>query len=70
MVVMAVDHSHDVNALKRLVDGSWQLWCRCGTICTERTVAKVTVAHAEHIMGEHIKDIYGEDAPPRQVDLT
>lgn len=63
MVAMTVDHSHDVNSLKRLVDGSWQLWCRCGSVFTENTVAAITADHAEHIMKAHHAEVYGEDKP-------
>ncbi len=61
MQVMTVDHIHDCMSLKRVLDGSWQLWCGCGTICTGTTVSKVTRAHQDHIIRTHLAEVYGED---------
>lgn len=62
MVTMVVDHRHDVMSLKRLVDGSWQLWCGCRHIFTDVTLASVTASHSEHVINEHHKEVYGEEA--------
>lgn len=60
---MVRDRRHEVMSLKRLNDGAWQLWCGCGSIFTEDTVAKVTNSHADHVIHAHHLEIYGEDKP-------
>ena len=55
------DRAHLVTSLKRLVDGTWQLWCSCSRVFTAETVSKVTNLHADHIIGEHEKEVYGVD---------
>jgi hypothetical protein len=48
-------------SMKRLPDGSWQLWCGCGSIFTSETVHRVTSLHADHTIGAHHLETYGVD---------
>lgn len=56
---MTLEHQHDCMSMKRLPDGSWQLWCGCGSIFTSETVHRVTSLHADHTISEHHKESYG-----------
>ena len=58
---MPADHTHDVMSLKRLRDGSWQLWCGCRTVFTNDTLDGVTRLHGDHTIGEHHLEVYGVD---------
>ena len=53
------DHRHDCMSLKRINDGTWQLWCGCGALISGETVSRVTDAHAEHTMRSHLDETYG-----------
>jgi hypothetical protein len=48
-------------SLKRLRDGSWQLFCGCRSVFTSETLAGVTNSHADHRIGEHHLEVYGVD---------
>lgn len=58
---MSEDQTHHVNSLKRLGDGTWQLWCRCGSVFTADTVVRVTNLHGDHTISKHHKESYGVD---------
>ena len=58
---MTEDQTHHVNSLKRLGDGTWQLWCRCGSVFTNETVARVTNLHVDHVIEHHHAEVYGAD---------
>ena len=58
---MPGDPHHPVTSLKRLSDGTWQLWCGCRSVFTSETVSRVTHLHSDHIIRNHLDECYGAD---------